>query len=336
MSPELRHGRAAEAFRGRPAPRERTAPTRPDGRGPSLDRQALGGVPPPPAGRHRRRRGWSCVSTYRPGYTPPLRRSHATTRASPRAACRRLRPRPWWSGSSRRGRARRGAPADRPEGRGQSALRRGASQGLGRGRNASTSQRRLPARASTSTEVAVPDTIQGVIMARIDRLPEAAKRALQVASVIGREFSARLVERVAAMGDAGATGAGRAASGGADLREVRLTRARVHVQTRADSRRGVREPAPAAASGAASASGRGDRGAVRRPPPRALRDPRLALRPGRDVDEGRCRYLLRSAEKARGQFAFADGARHCEQAIEILDRQGGEGTERLAGPRTTG
>ncbi|ETX02705.1 alpha/beta fold hydrolase [Candidatus Entotheonella palauensis] len=33
-------------------------------------------------------------------------------------------------------------------------------------------------------------------MARIDRLPEASKTALQVASVIGREFSARLVERV--------------------------------------------------------------------------------------------------------------------------------------------
>src|SRR5437867_3245450 len=45
----------------------------------------------------------------------------------------------------------------------------------------------------------IPDTVQGVIMARIDRLPEAPKAALQVASVIGREFSAQLVERVAAL-----------------------------------------------------------------------------------------------------------------------------------------
>ena len=45
----------------------------------------------------------------------------------------------------------------------------------------------------------IPDTIQGVIMARIDRLPEASKTALQIASVIGREFTARLVERVAAL-----------------------------------------------------------------------------------------------------------------------------------------
>ena len=48
-------------------------------------------------------------------------------------------------------------------------------------------------------DVGIPDTIQGVIMARIDRLAEAAKTALQVASVIGREFTARLVERVSAM-----------------------------------------------------------------------------------------------------------------------------------------
>src|SRR5436190_472891 len=47
--------------------------------------------------------------------------------------------------------------------------------------------------------VVIPDTVQGVIMARIDRLPEAPKAALQVASVIGREFSAQLVERVAAL-----------------------------------------------------------------------------------------------------------------------------------------
>jgi tetratricopeptide (TPR) repeat protein len=42
-------------------------------------------------------------------------------------------------------------------------------------------------------EVAVPDTIQGVLMARIDRLPDAAKRLLQTASVLGREFSLRLL-----------------------------------------------------------------------------------------------------------------------------------------------
>ncbi|HEY0553003.1 MAG TPA: adenylate/guanylate cyclase domain-containing protein, partial [Thermoanaerobaculia bacterium] len=38
-------------------------------------------------------------------------------------------------------------------------------------------------------DVLVPDTIQGVVMARIDRLPEEHKRLLQTASVLGREFS---------------------------------------------------------------------------------------------------------------------------------------------------
>jgi class 3 adenylate cyclase/tetratricopeptide (TPR) repeat protein len=46
-------------------------------------------------------------------------------------------------------------------------------------------------------EIVVPDTIQGVIMARIDRLAEAPKKTLQLASVIGREFTRRLLERIA-------------------------------------------------------------------------------------------------------------------------------------------
>jgi predicted ATPase len=42
----------------------------------------------------------------------------------------------------------------------------------------------------------VPDTIQGVLSARIDRLPEAHKRLLQTAAVLGREFFPRLLEAV--------------------------------------------------------------------------------------------------------------------------------------------
>jgi class 3 adenylate cyclase/tetratricopeptide (TPR) repeat protein len=43
----------------------------------------------------------------------------------------------------------------------------------------------------------IPGTIQDVIAARIDRLAEAPKRTLQLASVIGREFTRRLVDRLA-------------------------------------------------------------------------------------------------------------------------------------------
>jgi hypothetical protein len=43
-------------------------------------------------------------------------------------------------------------------------------------------------------EVFIPDSIQDVIMARIDRLEEVPKKTLQLASVIGREFTRRLLE----------------------------------------------------------------------------------------------------------------------------------------------
>jgi tetratricopeptide (TPR) repeat protein len=46
-------------------------------------------------------------------------------------------------------------------------------------------------------EIFVPDRIQDVIMARIDRLADAPKKTLQLASVIGREFTRRLVDRLA-------------------------------------------------------------------------------------------------------------------------------------------
>jgi class 3 adenylate cyclase/tetratricopeptide (TPR) repeat protein len=50
-------------------------------------------------------------------------------------------------------------------------------------------------------DVVIPDTIHDVIMARIDRLEEAPKRTLQTASVIGRDFTRRLVERLSAVRD---------------------------------------------------------------------------------------------------------------------------------------
>ncbi|HWM79366.1 MAG TPA: hypothetical protein VNS56_17425, partial [Methylomirabilota bacterium] len=48
-------------------------------------------------------------------------------------------------------------------------------------------------------EVSVPDTIQGIIMARLDRLGEDGKRTVQLASVIGRQFLHRLLERIAGL-----------------------------------------------------------------------------------------------------------------------------------------
>ncbi|KKL12175.1 hypothetical protein LCGC14_2538400, partial [marine sediment metagenome] len=45
----------------------------------------------------------------------------------------------------------------------------------------------------------VPDTIQGIISARIDRLEENLKRTMQVASVIGRDFSFRILHTITGM-----------------------------------------------------------------------------------------------------------------------------------------
>ncbi len=46
-------------------------------------------------------------------------------------------------------------------------------------------------------DVRVPDTIQEVILSRIDRLEREARDAIQLASVIGREFTVRLLDRIA-------------------------------------------------------------------------------------------------------------------------------------------
>lgn len=44
--------------------------------------------------------------------------------------------------------------------------------------------------------VEIPETLHGLLLARIDQLPDAARRSLRVASVIGRQFPARVLERV--------------------------------------------------------------------------------------------------------------------------------------------
>jgi len=55
--------------------------------------------------------------------------------------------------------------------------------------------------AKSPDAIVVPDTIQDMIMARIDRLEEGPKKVLQLASVIGREFTRRLLDRIAEVGD---------------------------------------------------------------------------------------------------------------------------------------
>lgn len=47
-----------------------------------------------------------------------------------------------------------------------------------------------------ATDIQVPDTLQGIIAARIDRLEDNLKRTMQVASVIGRDFAFRILQTI--------------------------------------------------------------------------------------------------------------------------------------------
>jgi predicted ATPase len=47
--------------------------------------------------------------------------------------------------------------------------------------------------------IQVPDTIQGIIAARMDRLEDSLKRTMQVASVIGRDFAFRILQTITGM-----------------------------------------------------------------------------------------------------------------------------------------
>ncbi|MFQ5918249.1 MAG: adenylate/guanylate cyclase domain-containing protein, partial [Candidatus Binatia bacterium] len=50
-----------------------------------------------------------------------------------------------------------------------------------------------------ASDIQVPDTIQGIIAARMDRLEDTLKRTMQVASVIGRDFAFRILQTITGM-----------------------------------------------------------------------------------------------------------------------------------------
>jgi class 3 adenylate cyclase/pimeloyl-ACP methyl ester carboxylesterase len=178
--------------------------------------------------------------------------------------------------------------------------------------------------ARTLEGVHVPDTIQGVIMARIDRLPTAAKTALQVASVIGREFSARLVERVATMGNDAAQALG-------ELRAVELIYEKsVYPELAYMFKHALTHDV------AYETLLRQRRRALHRRAAEVIEE----LYPDRlrefyetlawhyvrgETWDKAVHYLLAAADKARAQYAYREAVRHCTDAIEILDRHGGPG-----------
>ncbi len=103
--------------------------------------------------------------------------------------------------------------------------------------------------------LAVPDTIQEVLLARIDRLPDQPRRLLQTAAVVGQEVPLALLHAVwegeldAHLRELHAPRV--------PAREVRRRRAAVRLHPQPDARRGLRElrPPPAAARSTARSPG---------------------------------------------------------------------------------
>jgi class 3 adenylate cyclase/tetratricopeptide (TPR) repeat protein len=120
------------------------------------------------------------VGTYRPGYQPPWAgRSYTTQLSLPRLAhsdsqelVRALLP---------------SAVADRAE----VVVRRGEGNPFFLEELARTVHRDDGAK-----DESVPETVEGLLMARIDRLGDESRRVLQVGAVLGREFSSRLLRLV--------------------------------------------------------------------------------------------------------------------------------------------
>jgi class 3 adenylate cyclase/pimeloyl-ACP methyl ester carboxylesterase len=165
----------------------------------------------------------------------------------------------------------------------------------------------------------IPDTIQGVIMARIDRLPEASKMALQIASVIGREFTARLVERVAALERDASQALG-------ELRTVEL----IYEKARSPELEYMFKHA-LTHDVAYESLLRQKRRELHRRTGRVIEElyadripefyETLAFHFTRGESwEQAVDYLLKSALKARATFDYPEGSRFCAEAIEILQR----------------
>jgi class 3 adenylate cyclase/pimeloyl-ACP methyl ester carboxylesterase len=178
-------------------------------------------------------------------------------------------------------------------------------------------------------DVVIPDTVQGVITARIDRLPGEAKAALQVACVIGREFSARLVERVSAREQEAAQALG-------ELRAVELIyetsaypelaymfkHALTHDVAYANLVRPRRRELHRRAGEVIEALYR-DR----------LSEFHETLAHHFVQGEAWSKaipYLIAAAAKARGHYAYRQATRFLTEAVELIDQHGGDETQRSA------
>ena len=169
-------------------------------------------------------------------------------------------------------------------------------------------------------DVLVPDTIQGVLMARIDRLPEEHKRLLQTASVLGREFALHLLTRVWETGgrpDAAARGP---QAVGVLLRGADGRGAALPLQARPHPGGGLPDPAEGAAAEPARGGGPGLRAAPRRPPGGRLRHAWPITIPRPTTRAKAVSYLSLFAGQAAGRYAHSEAAQALREALAHCDR----------------
>ncbi|HSP73292.1 MAG TPA: AAA family ATPase, partial [Gaiellaceae bacterium] len=181
--------------------------------------------------------------------------------------------------------------------------------------------------ASALPEADVPSTIQDLLTARIDRLPDAAKHALQVAAVLGREFPVSLLEAIAPP-DLDVRAEVAALVRAELLRETALfpeERYRfIHVLVQQVAYQTLLAKSRVqlhARAGRALETLYADR------LDEAVYD--LAYHYARSAERDRAlRYLVLAGDRARSLFAYDDAAGYYGQALGMLDGAGDDGAGR--------
>ena len=132
----------------------------------------------------------------------------------------------------------------------------------------------------------VPDTVQGIIAARMDRLEESLKRIMQVAAVIGREFAFRILETITEMKENLKSGLAEPPGAGIHLREEPVPRPGVHLPARPGSGGRLQQPAYPTPEGDSREDRPGHRAALSGETGRVLRDAGLSLFEERESGPG--------------------------------------------------
>ena len=135
------------------------------------------------------------ILTYRPGYAHSLGDRSYYNRISLRAPARRRERRAADQRACCGNLSRRDPEAHHGQSRRQPVLPRGGDEVARRVGDVRVTNGAYEL-TRPAEDVHIPETIQEVILTRIDRLDRDAKDAIQLASVIGREFTVRLLDRI--------------------------------------------------------------------------------------------------------------------------------------------